>query len=190
MLYALRYEKHSGNEIASLVDALAKKGVDEKLRRLVPMILDYGGVKARSAAAAELFGSASEHPIAITKKFFKGLKGVDNIYTQHKPMLIDTLEELLKGAKGLRESQYPYLGNSQMRDVPQDVMIYIVGGVTYEESCAVHVFNKANPSRRVILGGTHLHNFNSFVEEMSQTMHGMQQKTNAAAMAGRNSSHW
>ena len=182
MLYALRYEKHSSNEISSFVDALAKKGVDERFRRLVPMVLDYGGVKARSA---ELF--AAEHPMAITKMFFKGLKGVDNIYTQHKPLLIDTLDELLKG-KGLRESQYPYLGNSQMRDIPQDVVLYIVGGVTYEESCAVQAFNKLNPTRRVILGGTHVHNFKSFVDEMTQTMQGVPQKT--AALAGRNTSHW
>lgn len=32
MLYALRYEKHSSNEIAGLVDILRKKGLNEKYR--------------------------------------------------------------------------------------------------------------------------------------------------------------
>ena len=184
MLYALRYEKHSSNEIADLVDALAKKGVGERSRRLVPMVLDYGGVKARGA---DLFGA--EPPMAITKKFFKGLKGVDNIYTQHKPLLVDTLEELIRG-KGLRESQFPYLGNSQMRDVPQDVVVYVVGGTTYEESCAIQAFNKLNPAHRVILGGNHVHNFKSFAEEMTQSMQGVPQKTSAALPGGKNASHW
>ena len=183
MLYALRYERHSSHEISNLVDSLAKKGVNERLRRLVPMVLDYGGVKARGA---DLFGG--EHPMAITKKFFKGLKGVDNIYTQHKPLISDTLEELLKG-KGLRESHFPYLGNSQMREVPRDVVLYMVGGTTYEESAAIQAFNKLNPSTRVILGGNYVHNFKSFVEEMMQTMQGMPQKT-SAAMPGKNASHW
>ena len=117
------------------------------------------------------------------------LKGVDNIYTQHKPLLSDTLEELLKG-KGLRESHFPYLGNAQVRDVPQDVMIYVVGGVTYEESCAVHAFNRLNPNTRVVLGGTHVHNFKSFVEEVTQTMQGVPQLKSSTGVLGKNASHW
>jgi hypothetical protein len=34
MLYALRYEKHSNNDVCGLVDALARRGVTEKYRKV------------------------------------------------------------------------------------------------------------------------------------------------------------
>ena len=46
----------------------------------------------------------------ITKKLFKGLNGVDNIYTQHTPLLNDTIDDLLKGK--LSTQTYPYIGNT------------------------------------------------------------------------------
>ena len=42
------------------------------------------------------------------------LQGVENIYTQHKPLLQSLLDQLIKGR--LKESAYPYVGNSQLRD--------------------------------------------------------------------------
>lgn len=48
----------------------------------------------------------------ITKKLFKGLSGVDNIYTQHTPLLAETIEDLLKGK--LNTQTFPYLGNMVM----------------------------------------------------------------------------
>ena len=36
----------------------------------------------------------------------QGVKGVDNIYTQHKPLLSRLLDDVLKGR--LRESSFPY----------------------------------------------------------------------------------
>ena len=41
-------------------------------------------------------------------------QGVENIYTQHKPLLQLLLEQLIKGR--LREAAYPYLGTSQLKD--------------------------------------------------------------------------
>ncbi len=41
-------------------------------------------------------------------------QGVENIYTQHKPLVQDLLDQLIKGK--LREGAYPYLGTSQLKD--------------------------------------------------------------------------
>ena len=49
--------------------------------------MNYGGKAVRGG---QLFGE--ETKIAMTKKYFKGLQGVENIYTQHKPYLIDILQ--------------------------------------------------------------------------------------------------
>ncbi|XP_064621075.1 vacuolar protein sorting-associated protein 45-like [Lineus longissimus] len=160
MLYALRYEKHSNNDVCGLVDALARRGVSEKYRKMIHSILEYGGQKARGS---DLFGTKT--PIGITKKLFKGLKGVENIYTQHNPYVVEVVDQLIKGK--LREAAYPYLGTVQLKDRPQDIVVFIIGGTTYEESLAIYTMNKSNPGVRVVLGGTHIHNLKSFMEEIT-----------------------
>lgn len=37
---------------------------------------------------------------------------------------------------------------------PQDVVIFVVGGTTYEESRSVALYNVANPGVRFFLGGS------------------------------------
>lgn len=41
-------------------------------------------------------------------------QGVENVYTQHQPLLHDTLDQLIKGR--LKDSQFPYLGPNSLRD--------------------------------------------------------------------------
>lgn len=159
MLYALHYEKHTNNDITGLLDMLKKRGVPETYTKLVYNILEYSGVHARQS---NLFDH--EAVSKITKKLFKGLSGVDNIYTQHKPLLVETLEDLLKGR--LSTQTFPYLGNMAMSKRPQEIIIFIVGGATYEESLAVYNMNKQNPGTKIILGGTTVHNFETFTEEV------------------------
>ena len=43
-----------------------------------------------------------------------------------------------------------------------DVILFVVGGVSYEESAAVNAFNARHPNVRVVLGGTHVHNSESY----------------------------
>lgn len=165
MLYALRYESHSNNDISGLLDILRKKGVSDKQRSLVPAVLEYGGRKARGS---DLFGN--QDAVAITKKFFKGLKGVENIYTQHKPVLYNVLDQLIKGK--LKEGSFPYLGTSVLRERPQDIIVFMIGGATYEEALTVHTLNRSTPGVRVVLGSTAVLNFKSFMDEVIQAVQG------------------
>jgi vacuolar protein sorting-associated protein 45 len=98
---------------------------------------------------------------------------VENIYTQHTPVLKDILEDLIKGK--LRENLYPTLGgeDSGPGRRPQDIIVFIVGGATYEESYCVHQINQTYPGVRVILGGTTIHNSTSFLEEVKSAMQGV-----------------
>lgn len=41
---------------------------------------------------------------------------------------------------------------------PQDVIVFTIGGITYEETLAVHNINKTVPGIRVVLAGTTIHN--------------------------------
>ncbi len=42
------------------------------------------------------------------------LQGVENVYTRHKPYLVELLDSLIKGR--LKETQYPYCGNLKLSD--------------------------------------------------------------------------
>ncbi|KAI8793205.1 vacuolar protein sorting-associated protein 45 [Biomphalaria glabrata] len=163
MLYALRYESHSNNDVSGLVDALKQKGISVENRTMVQAILDYGGKKGRGS---DLFGN--QDAVAITKRLLKGLKGVENVYTQHKPLIHTLLDQLIKGK--LKEASYPYLGTGQLKDRPQDIIVFIIGGCTYEEALVVHNFNRTMPGVRIVLGGTNILNSKSFLQEVSMAI--------------------
>ncbi|XP_067831928.1 vacuolar protein sorting-associated protein 45 isoform X1 [Heptranchias perlo] len=160
MLYALRYERHSNSSLSSLMEALARRGVSEKYKRLVSAVVEYGGKRIRGSDFV-----TPKDAVALTKQFFKGLKGIENVYTQHQPLLQDTLDQLIKGK--LKDSQYPYLGPNTLRDRPQDIVVFIIGGGTYEEAQTVYNLNRTSPGVRIVLGGTTIHNTKSFLEEVA-----------------------
>ena len=99
------------------------------------MVLINCGQAKRSG---QLFESST--PMSSAKKFFKGLRvrergegrgggggrettvtlssslaqGVENVYTQHKPQLADTLAALIKGR--MSTDQYPFAGEKSYTD--------------------------------------------------------------------------
>lgn len=56
---------------------------------------------------SDLFGDTKT--VERIKKKLSDLKGVENVFTRHTPMLKETLEDLIKGK--LKESFYPYLNS-------------------------------------------------------------------------------
>ncbi|XP_014209907.1 vacuolar protein sorting-associated protein 45 isoform X1 [Copidosoma floridanum] len=166
MLYALHYAKHTNNDIAGLCSMLKKRNVSDKYTKLAHSILDYSDISTKQI---NLFDR--EAVAKMTKKLFKGLNGIDNIYTQHTPLLSETVEDLVKGKLNLQT--FPYLGNTVLTKKPQDIIVFMIGGATYEESLAVYNLNKQNPGTRIILGGTTVHNFESFCEEIQSAMVGV-----------------
>ena len=87
---------------------------------------------------------------------------MENIYTQHAPLVKDLVDQLIKNR--LKEPGYPFLGGAQMRERPQDVFVFVLGGMTYEEAFAIHELNKTNPSCRICIGGTSIHNAKRYFE--------------------------
>ncbi|PKK17994.1 hypothetical protein A306_00000194, partial [Columba livia] len=81
MLYALHYERHSSNGLPGLLTELRNRGVADRYRKLVSAVVEYGGKRVRGS---DLF--SPKDAVAITKQFLKGLKGVENVYTQHQPL--------------------------------------------------------------------------------------------------------
>ncbi|KAJ9150849.1 Vacuolar protein sorting-associated protein 45 [Pleurostoma richardsiae] len=170
-LYALRYEKQQSNSLAMLVDLLtAAGGVPSRRADLVAKLLAYHSSLQQSQAAggiADIFESAGIFSSAGSR--FRGLKGVENVYTQHSPLLETTLQNLIKGK--LRDQQYPFVeGGGSTRDKPQDIIVFMIGGATYEEAKMVATINASSPGIRVVLGGTTVHNATTFMEEVDDAV--------------------
>ena len=102
----------------------------------------------------------------ISKSFGTALNGVENVYTQHVPLLSHTLEAVAKGK--LKADAYPVAGEGAGGRAAETI-VFIVGGVTYEEANTVALFNAANPGMKVLLGGSCVHNSTSFQKEVLKT---------------------
>ncbi|CAI2168165.1 1767_t:CDS:10 [Funneliformis geosporum] len=163
LLYSLRYEKSPNNDINSLIDLLHHHGVSEQKISLIGSMIKFAGSDQRQD---DLF--SNEGLLFKGRNFLKGLKGVENVYTQHSPHLSQTLELLIKGK--LKESSYPFIDGST-KDRPQDIIILMVGGVTYEEARNIAQLNESTAGVRIVLGGTTVHNSNSFLNEIQDAFY-------------------
>ncbi|TVY39427.1 Vacuolar protein sorting-associated protein [Lachnellula subtilissima] len=170
-LYSLRYEKHPSNALPILVDLLGAAGnVLQRRIDLVAKLLSYHSSLQQTQSTggiSDMFESAGIFSGARDR--LKGLKGVENVYTQHSPRLELTLQNLIKGR--LREQQYPFIeGGGSTRDKPQDIILFMVGGVTFEEAKTVSQINASSPGIRIVIGGTCVHNSTTFLEEMEDAV--------------------
>eukprot|EP00158_Paraphelidium_tribonemae_P003850 Partr_v1_DN26412_c0_g1_i2_m23909 putative Vacuolar protein sorting-associated protein len=160
-LYGLRYEKAPANSMNRLLEQLRRNNVPQEKCDFIKNILRYGGASQR---LDDIF--SNESILSKGKSVFRGLQGVENIYTQHVPYMQDILEQLSKNK--LRELQYPFLEGGGLRDRPQDIIVFVVGGATYAEAKSVAQFNASAQGMRIVLGGTHIHNSCSFLDDISK----------------------
>ncbi len=161
LLYALRYE-NSGNLNRIKVE-MKKGGVPDHMISLMDTILQYGGNNSRGPG---LYGAGPKDIVSKMTTFMTNVQGVSNVYSQHVPVLIDTLNAITKGK--LKQDTHPYIiGKGSGDDCPSEVIVFIAGGVTYEEATKVSEFNKNNAGKiHVILAGSTIHNSTSFLEEL------------------------
>eukprot|EP00761_Pharyngomonas_kirbyi_P008048 gb/GECH01008059.1/.p1 GENE.gb/GECH01008059.1/~~gb/GECH01008059.1/.p1 ORF type:complete len:565 (+),score=149.91 gb/GECH01008059.1/:1-1695(+) len=159
MLYALRWESSSSNRTTDLLDELVSLGASRKQIQLINRIVQYGG---SSFHHPELFDD-SKYLTSLMKHFTEGLNDVPNMLTQHKPVLHNVLEQAIKGK--LKESHYSSVSETS-KEKHADIIVFMVGGTTYEEAVTVHEMRKKYPGVRIVLGGTTIHNSTSFIREI------------------------
>lgn len=160
MLYALRYEKESPVQLMQLFNKLASRSAKYK-SGLVQFLLKQAGIDKRTG---DLYGNRDL--LNIARNMARGLKGVENVYTQHQPLLFQTMESINKGR--LRDIDYPFVGNHFQQGRPQEVVIFIVGGTTYEEARSVALYNATNSGTRFILGGSAVLNSKRFIKDLEE----------------------
>ncbi|CAH0479968.1 unnamed protein product [Peronospora belbahrii] len=180
ILYALRYETHSSVQLKTVKDLLAAPhggGLPFERVELIDAFLKFGGIKSRQG---DLYGDR-----AGLKKFMRavtqGVQGVPNVYAQHVPPLAEKLELILKGQLldhefgvvngGAGAATFTDLnGNNGVKRV-RDVILYVCGGVTFEEAMKVAEMNQkavsSNSGQRILLGGSCIHNSTSFLDEVA-----------------------
>ncbi len=114
------------------------------------------------------------------------MQGVENVYTQHTPLLTQTLESLVKGR--LRDTDYATVGAAAaapgVTRPPKFVVVFIVGGTTYEEARAVAELNAQGEKHegwpagvKFLLGGSSVQNSRTFMKDLTdvalnQALHG------------------
>lgn len=183
MLYALRFEGDT-QRVSGLMVALSQLGLkasNPQLYTALEGLLKYAGQDKR---AGDLFGQRN---ILLKARavLTRGLAGVDNVYTQHVPLLSETLRML--AANDLSAAAYPYAAGSQEEALnwqaayknrpPTEAIVFILGGSTYEESKAVYEWNKQGAAKqqgqqgapqamRVLLGGSEVLNSDMFLQAM------------------------
>ena len=158
LLYALRYE-HVGN-LSIMKGHMARGGVTPEKIGLIDTMLRYAGSASRSPG---LYGKRDTFS-KFAKNVMTSVQGVSNVYSQHVPLLAETINAAFRGK--LSPDGYKFaLGEGQL---PKDLFIYMIGGTTYEEARTVAEFNKDNAERglRVLLGGSTIQNSTSFLDEM------------------------
>ena len=165
VLYLLRYENY--NELIIIKAKLSEAGITSNQVIILDHILKYAGESKRTPGLFSDGGIFNK----MVKSVQTSINGVENVYTQHVPLLSTTLDSIVKGK--LKDSAYPemtsYSKLNKNNNNIKEIIVYMVGGATYEEATTVSAFNSANPEYRVILGGSCIHNSTSFTREILKT---------------------
>ena len=159
LLYLLRFEGNRNLKLEECVTLLREANVPPELRKAVPGLLQYCG-KGCPGRDGDIFASTATGQLKTEPE-------KQNDMLRHTPLLTQTLLQLQKGkldAKKYKVIEQPGITPSPS---PSEVVIFFVGGATYEEAKTVAYFNEHNPGMRVVLGGTNVHNTTSFLEEIS-----------------------
>lgn len=186
LLFLLRYESRGPGERAELKSILSSSasggsGAGAGGSKQLPLAaIDALFEYASEAKRAPGLFSAGGLINSFTRRINSSINGVENVYTQHQPLLTFTLDSILRGK--LKDAVYPPLlptppssaaalgvggGPAGAGGRPSEVIVFIVGGATFEEATKVAEFNAANPSIRVLLGGSCVQNSDSFLWEVT-----------------------
>ena len=160
-IYALRYEGDSN--VAKFKDILKKDDVKPEHLEFIDIVLEYAGKKKRSPF---LFAKGSDLFTSAFNSLKSAFKEVKNVFTQHKSCMHSIIEQQVKGK--LSETDFPYAGSSPKDTKTTDIIIFIIGGATYQEAKEVAEFNNTSLDYNVILGGTMIHNSKSFIAEATE----------------------
>ena len=160
LLYLIRYE--NADDASNFKRILSEQGLLTKSLETIDALMSYAGNGKRADGLFSGGGLISQ----LSKNLKSSISGVDNVYTQHVPVLYHIIDSILKNT--LSNSNYPIIQGNNANIRPTEVVIFMVGGVTMEEATKVSELNAANSNIKIILGGSTIHNSTSFLKEVAQ----------------------
>eukprot|EP00884_Botryococcus_braunii_P001179 jgi/Botrbrau1/11061/Bobra.0302s0005.2 len=175
MLFALRYERDGRVQLADLLQRLQDFGLPRSQLVLVRTLLSQAGSDRR---VGDLFSDRTLGS-RLSTMAKQSLRGVENVYTQHTPLLVQTLEALVRGR--LKDLDYPFIDRGRPATTPPAgkaprlIITFMVGGTTYAEARAVAELNAAGARQEgwpagitFLLGGTEVLNSRAFLRDLGE----------------------
>jgi vacuolar protein sorting-associated protein 45 len=174
ILYIIKYESY--NDMNEIKTALSEHNVPSQKIALLDSVIQYCGESKRSTGLFSQGGMLAN----LKKTFQTTINGTQNVYTQHQPVLFYILQSIMKG--NLKDSQFPPLvtgggsstfsntgGSGSGKNQFKEIIIFMIGGTTFEEAYRIAEFNASNSGTRVLLGGSTIQNSTSFLKEIGTT---------------------
>lgn len=151
---AMVFILHFNQYLDQIDAALAERFVTESRRSLLHKASEL------SAKVQYLFGDKSR--ISQIIKSVKSFKQVnEDQYDLFKPLVSSIIKKISEMT--LKEDYYPYVQKNSMCSVkPAKVIVFVVGGVTYEEARICHLLSTKD--FEVIVGGTDVINAKQYIE--------------------------
>ena len=170
MLYSIKYAQQYTTQVNKLQKLLRESvdtPLDVRLCSVVDDTVSYGGTHTRNNTQSTSQSQSTGFLSRASNILYSagGVNGVENIYTRHKPYIHDILTQLQRQQLSLKD--YPSVDSSNTNKSYRTVILCIIGGITYEEQTYVQQFNANNQaSMRVILGGSTIHNADTFIKDI------------------------
>jgi hypothetical protein len=163
MLYALHYENESRADIDRIKQELAARPGGAKLCAALQRFVGFAGERFRR-----------QLPLFATKTLLKmaqNLIGIDrDKFSLYQPALAGLLQRLAGGVKKDAQfaAMYQLVRNMPEVAEPKRVIVFYIGGITYEEARLAYEAAVKPPTGvaplDVIVGGTAVHNMRTFVQ--------------------------
>jgi vacuolar protein sorting-associated protein 45 len=201
LLFQFRFHEH--NDLTSLTKKLNDPATTNPLPTVsqIALLKNFSSMfdtkfkSSNNQQASKNIASLFNKKINITNLFNNQRdEHNDNIYMQYIPYLNNVLENLIHPQESKRSGLTTLVPDSLIKqygsNIPHDIqniIIYFKGGVTYEESRLVHELNKANNSLNLIIGGTKIHNSQTWLEAMYDMINGISQNNTSSTTRDRKS---
>jgi len=173
IIYALRYQKKGKDKASELRTLLRQNIEDQKIAKdinLLDVCLRNLGSNQREMNLFEEEKNEKNHIMGKIGSIIKAVNGMDevqNVYTQHNPLLHHIIEDAVKCK--LPFSQFPSFQGTHKQQ-PRHIIIYFVGGATFEEAEVVSQLNKHfGKQTDIVLGTGTIHNSKSFLQDIKKT---------------------
>ena len=128
---------------------------------MASLIKNYSkyGIRSSSQSPQSSGGfAAAGNRLEKTKNLLKGLRGIDNVYTQHEPVVKKYLSDMIN-QKHVSDLEY----SKSFQFSPSDnIIVFFLGGTTYDECKVAYDLNK-QLGAKIMVGGCFLWTTETFL---------------------------